>query len=464
MAVLGVIMLEKDTIDRVADILTPESFYVEGHQVVYRAALSLYRKSQPIDTLTVFEELMKSGENKHIEGPYYLTKLTESVTSSAGVEQYAMIIQQKFMRRELIRISGEILGDAYDETIDTFDLMDEAEQKVMGVGTAHINGSMITMDSALVRTFNKISEWRQADTTLTGVPSGYQKLDRATRGWQPGDLIIIAARPSVGKTAFALNLVRNAALSTVKPIPVAVWSLEMDVIQLILRMLAAESDIILYKIQTGRLSDEDMMQLQGQGAGMLSKAKIFFDESPSVNITSFRAKARRLKKKYNIGMIVVDYLQLMSGEGKGNREQEVSNISRELKKLAKELAIPIIALSQLSRAVESRTGTKAKPQLSDLRESGAIEQDADMVMFLWGPSEEEVKQGTVPSDMRYIRIAKSRNGVLITEEFDFKKEIQLFNAIDEITGTAPDRAGSWKPVTLNLNTETTYQEEEEFPF
>lgn len=443
--VLGALMLESSAFDRVVDLITAESFYLNAHQVIFRAIKSLTNRHSPVEIMTVAEQLTKDGKLEEVGGVYYLTKLTNHVVSAANIEAHCAIIQQKYIRRELIRVSGEIINSAYDETTDDFEVLENSEKSIMEIGTRHVSGGMITMDDALVKAVAKIEEWRKMDSTLTGVPSGFQRLDRATRGWQPEDLIILAARPSVGKTAFALNLIRNAAMNEIKPVPVAVWSLEMSVVSLVLRMLAAESEVWLHKIQTGRLGDHEMHTIYHKGIQQLSKAKIFFDDTSSVTITSLRSKARRLKKKENIGLIVIDYLQLMSGDSKGNREQEISNISRSLKNLAKELQIPIIALSQLSRDIEKRTGANKRPQLSDLRESGAIEQDADLVMFLWGPTEEEVAQDSSLHGKRYVRIAKQRNGTLITEELDFKNEIQLFSAIDEIA-----RPSSWKPIQLDM--------------
>lgn len=400
----------------------------------------------PIDILTVVEELRATGNLEKVGGAYYVSKLTNTVVSSANIDAHCAIVQQKFIRRELIRVGGEMMNAAYDEQYDEFELLEDSEKKVLEIGSNNLSSSVISMDDALLLAVQKIEAYRKLDSTLTGVPSGFPALDKATRGWQPENLIILAARPSVGKTAFALNLVRNAALHPEKPTPVAVWSLEMGVVELVLRMLAAESSTWLYKIQTGKLNDGDMVNIFHKGVEKLSKAKIFFDDSSHVTISGFRSKARRLRKKHNIGLIMVDYLQLMSGDSdKGNREQEISKISRAMKQLAKELQIPIIALSQLSRDVEKRTGAAKRPQLSDLRESGAIEQDADVVMFLWGPSDEEISQDASLVGRRYVRIAKQRNGTLMKEEFDFKNEIQLFESIDNIS-----QAGSWKPVKLDL--------------
>ncbi len=389
-AVLGAIMLEKNAFDAVIEILKPECFYVDAHQRIFNAMQSLANKSQPIDILTVAEELRSREELEMVGGPYYVTKLTNTVVSSANIDAHARIILQKFIQRELIRISGEIIGDAYEDSTDVFDLLDDAENKLFQITNNHLRKDYNSIDTVLVNTIKRIEDLRQRNEDVTGVPSGFSGLDRVTYGWQNTDLIILAARPAVGKTAFALNLARNAAMHPTKPTPVAMFSLEMSAGQLVQRILSAESEIWLEKIARGKMEEHEMKQLYARGIQRLSQAPLYIDDTPALNIFELRAKCRRLKNKHNIGMIIIDYLQLMSGTGDGrnsNREQEISNISRNLKGLAKELNIPIIALSQLSRAVEQRGAKDGSrvPQLSDLRESGAIEQDADMVMFLYRP-------------------------------------------------------------------------------
>lgn len=468
-AVLGAILIEKEAIDTASEILTAEMFYVDAHQKIFNAMRELASKSQPIDVHTVAEELRRVEELETVGGPYYLTVLTNSVVSSANLPAHAKIIFQKHVARELIRIGGEIVQNAYEDTADPFDLLDEAGQALNIIGESMSLGDLVPIDSVLVKAIKKIEEWRQLDSTITGIPSGYDELDKATRGWQNGDLIIIAARPSVGKTAFALNLVRNAAnrmLSSVtgKSKSVAVWSLEMKSLMLVLRMLSAESQEVLYKIQTGRLDDAAMKRIFQRGVQMLARLKVFFDDNPGLTLPKLRSKARKLKKKNQLGLIVLDYLQLMTpDERSGTREQEVSRISRGLKNLAQELDVPIIALSQLSREVEKRTGVQRKPQLSDLRESGSLEQDADVVCFLWGPTEEEIAQNASLLTKRYLRIAKQRNGVLITVELDFKDDIQLFRDVNKLQ-LLPGMQGSWKPVEPNNYTEPSRNEDEPLPF
>src|SRR6186713_240408 len=372
-AVLGAIMLEKSAFDTVVEILKPECFYLEGNQRIYKAMQSLAQKSQPIDILTVVEELKMREELEVVGGPYYVTRLTNSVVSSANIETHARIILQKFIQRELIRISGEIIGDAYEDSTDVFDLLDDAESKLFEITNNHLRKNFDSIDSVLVKTIQRIEDMRNRDEDISGVPSGFSSLDRITYGWQNTDLIILAARPSVGKTAFALNLARNAALHASKPTPIAFFSLEMSAGQLVQRILAAESEIWLEKIARGKLEEHEMKQLYAKGIQKLATAPIYIDDTAALNIFELRAKCRRLKNKHNVGMVIIDYLQLMSGTGEnrnGNREQEISNISRNLKGLAKELNVPIIALSQLSREVEKRKEGAKIPQLSDLRESG----------------------------------------------------------------------------------------------
>lgn len=449
-AVLGAVMLEKSAFDTVIEILKPECFYVDAHQRIYRAMLNLQQKNQPIDILTVVEELRSSSELELIGGPYYVTKLTNSVVSSANIEAHARIILQKFIQRELIRISGEIITDSYEDSTDVFDLLDIAESKLFEITNNHLRKNFDSIDSVLVKTVQRIEDMRHRTGEITGVPSGFPTLDKVTYGWQPSDLVILAARPAVGKTAFALNLARNAALSPTKPTGVALFSLEMSSAQLVQRILSAESEIWLEKISRGRLEEHEMKQLYTKGIQRLAQAPIYIDDTAALNIFELRAKCRRLKNKHDIGIIIIDYLQLMSGGGgkNTNREQEISQISRNLKTLAKELSVPIIALSQLSRAVETRKEGNKMPQLSDLRESGAIEQDADMVMFIYRPEYYDITQNEVGENNKgetHIRIAKHRNGSLETIKLRAQLHIQKFVEFeeDDFGGIG---GGNWKPV------------------
>ncbi len=451
-AVLGAIMLEKGAFDTVAEILKPECFYVEANQRIFRAMQSLSNKSQPIDILTVVEELRGKEDLDVVGGPYYVTKLTNAVVSSANIEAHSRIVLQKFIQRELIRISGEIISDAYEDSTDVFDLLDQAESKMYDVTSNHLRNDTSSIDSVLVQTIQRIEDLRHRNDDITGVPSGFTYLDKLTYGWQNSDLIILAARPAVGKTAFALNLARNAALHPTRPTPVAFFSLEMSAGQLVQRILAAESEIWLEKISRGKLEEHEMKQLYARGIQRLAQAPIFIDDTAALNIFELRAKCRRLKNKSNIGMIIIDYLQLMSGTNDGknsNREQEISTISRNLKGLAKELNIPIIALSQLSREVEKRKDGNKMPQLSDLRESGAIEQDADMVMFLYRPEYYDVTSNEMGEDTRgetHVRVAKHRNGQLDVIKLRALLQIQKFVDYDDNGFSGPGLPGSWKPV------------------
>ncbi len=430
-AILGAIMLEKGAFDVVADILNEKMFYVDAHQRIYAAMKELANKSKPIDLLTVVEELKFNSNLEQVGGAFAVSKLTNSVVSAANVETHARIVLQKFLQRELIRISGETIRDAYEDTIDIFDMLDEAEARLFEITKNHLRRNFDKISSVLVKTMNRINDMRARDEDMTGVPSGFPKLDRITYGWQNTDLIILAARPSVGKTAFALNLARNAALHPTKPTPVGFFSLEMSSGQLVQRILSAESEIHMEKISRGKLEGHEMQQLVTKGADRLNTAPIFIDDTGALNIFELRGKCRRLKNKHNVGLIIIDYLQLMSGTGdrNSNREQDISKISRDLKSLAKELEVPIIALSQLSREVEKRKDSGKIPQLSDLRESGAIEQDADMVMFLYRPEYHEIandEHGNSTKGDVYIRISKHRNGALDTVKLKAQLEIQKF--------------------------------------
>ncbi|MEI6946134.1 replicative DNA helicase [Paraflavisolibacter sp. H34] len=453
-AVLGAVMLEKGAFDTVIEILKAECFYVDSHQRIFRAMQGLANKSQPIDLLTVVEELRFREELEMVGGPYMVTKLTNSVVSSANIEAHARIILQKYIQRELIRISGEIISEAYEDSADVFDLLDLAESRLYEITSNNLKNNYESIDSVLVKTIQRIEDLRHRNEDITGVPSGFPSLDKVTYGWQNTDLIILAARPAVGKTAFALNLARNAALNANKPTPVALFSLEMSAGQLVQRILSAESEIWLEKIARGKMEEHEMKQLYAKGIQRLAQAPIFIDDSAALNIFELRAKCRRLKTRNNIGFIIIDYLQLMSGGGEGkntNREQEISTISRGLKQMAKELQVPIIALSQLSREVEKRKDGNKMPQLSDLRESGAIEQDADMVCFIYRPEYYDVTTNEMGESNRgetHIRIAKHRNGSLETIKLRARLEIQRFYD-DE--GGAPNPMGNlppnWKPVS-----------------
>lgn len=437
-AILGALMIDKYAIGEVVDILKPESFYDDRNSMVYQAILDLFEQSEPIDILTVNEQLRKNGDLETVGGSYYLTELTGRVASSANSEYHARIVVQKFIQRELIRVSTEIIEESYEDTTDVFDLLDKSEKSIFDITNTNLRRGMQDMNQLVAKALNEISEVREKKGLL-GIPSGYVELDRITSGWQPTDLVIIAARPAMGKTAFILNMARNAALDHDEPI--AIFSLEMGATQLAKRLITSETEIEADKIKNGRLEGYEWMELNKK-VEKLSKSKIFIIDTPAINIFELRAQCRRLKSAHNIKMIFIDYLQLMSGTSEnkgGTREQEISNISRSLKSIAKELDIPVIALSQLSRAVETRGGDK-RPMLSDLRESGAIEQDADMVMFLYRPEYYGFNQdedGNSTQGITEIIIAKHRNGATGTVNLKFINKFAKFVNLDSFSDASP---------------------------
>lgn len=432
-AVLGALMLDKDALASVIDILHPECFYKEQHQKIYHAIHQLFHSTEPVDILTVTQQLRKNAELEIAGGAYYITQLTNRVASAANVEYHARIILQKFIQRELIRISGETIRDAYEETTDVLDLLDRAEKNLFTIAEGNIRRNYEDMTSLIAKAIKEVETAANQTAGVTGVPSGFTELDRITAGWQKSDLIIIAARPGMGKTAFTLSMARNAAVMFNKP--VAFFSCEMSSLQLVNRLISSETEINSEKLKKGQLADHEWAQLNSK-IGPLTKAPIYIDDTPALTIFELRAKCRRLAAEKKIELIIIDYLQLMvagtdNGRG-GNREQEISTISRSLKSIAKELNVPIIALSQLSRAVESRGGTK-KPQLSDLRESGAIEQDADMVLFIYRPeyyglTEDENNAPT--NNVAEIIVAKNRNGALKNVNLKFIGHLTKFTDLD----------------------------------
>ncbi len=415
-AVLGALMLEKDALSTVIDILKPEVFYQEAHKKIFEAIQQLFQKSKPVDILTVTAEMRQQGTLEIVGGAYYITSLTNRVASAANIEYHARIISQKYIQRELIRISTEIITNAYEDTTDIFDLLDHAEKNLFDIAQNNLRRDTQKMDEIIKQSLATLEELRTKTDGLTGVPSGFTDLDRITGGWQKSDLVIIAARPAMGKTAFVLTCARNAAVDFKKP--VVVFSLEMSSVQLVNRLISGETEIEQEKIRKGNLAEWEWQQLHSK-IGTLTEAPLLIDDTPALNIFEFRAKCRRLKSQYDIQMVIVDYLQLMHGKGEGqsgggNREQEIGSISRALKSVAKELEVPVLALSQLSRAVENRPGQNGKrPLLSDLRESGSIEQDADMVLFLYRPEYygiTEDENGRSQAGIGEVIIAKHRNG------------------------------------------------------
>ena len=428
-AVLGAILIEKDAISYVSDILKTDSFYVDAHSTIFRVIQELFGKSQPIDLLTVTEELRKTGKLEEVGGAYYLSELTNKVASSANVEYHARIVIQKFIQRELIRISNDIIRDAYEDTTDVFDLLDTAEKRIYEITDKNLRNSIQGIGQLVSKSILQIDGLINREDGLLedSVPSGYLELDKMTSGWKATDLVIIAARPSMGKTAFVLNLARNAAVDF--NMPVAIFSLEMGAVQLAKRLISLECEIDAQKVANGKMTDNEYSILRDK-VEKLSSSPIYINDQPAINVYELRAQCRRLQNAHGIKMIIIDYLQLMSGGGdKGmNREQEISNISRSLKGLAKELNIPVIALSQLNRSVETRGGDK-KPQLSDLRESGSIEQDADMVMFLYRPEYYNLTEGSDGASLKGVSeiiIAKHRNGPVGSVELRFNKNFGRF--------------------------------------
>src|SRR6185312_6768454 len=435
-AVLGALMLEKEALTNVIDILREEVFYKESHKKIFVAIRRLFERSEPIDILTVTNELKKTEELESVGGAYYISQLTSKIASSANIEYHARIVLQKYIQRELISFSSETLENSYDETLDVFELLDAAEKRLFSIADENIKKDPKKAGTLIHEAIKQV-EAARTRKGLTGVPSGFTVLDRITSGWQSSDLVILAARPSMGKTALALTFAANAAIRY--NVPVAVFSLEMSNLQLAQRLMASETELGMEKLRKGQLDDREFEQLTTM-VSELSEAPIYIDDTAALSVFELRAKARRLKENHNIQMILIDYLQLMTSgvEGRGsNREQEISSISRALKSLAKELNVPIIALSQLSRAVEQRGGAK-RPQLSDLRESGAIEQDADMVLFVYRQDyygmQGEGGMDDLPPDTAEIIIAKHRNGALDNVHVRFKKEFAKFEDYEPSAG------------------------------
>ena len=440
-AVLGALMLEKDSIITVQEFITPEAFYTEEHRTIYRAIEELSTELKPIDLYTVTERLKVRKELQKVGGASYLAQLTQKVGSAANVEFHAKIIAQKYVQRELIRSATEIQRRSYDESTDVTELIGYAESEIFKVAEGHVKRSVQSSKDLLAKALMQIEEASKNTSAFNGVPSGFMAIDRVTLGWQLSDLIIVAARPSMGKTAFVLSMARNMAVDHERP--VAFFSLEMSSVQLMMRLIIAETGIPGNDIKSGRLTPEQWRHLES-ATKPLGAAPLYIDDTPALSVFEFRSKARRLKIHNDIQIIIIDYLQLMTGgtqDSKGNREQEVAFISRTLKAIAKELNVPIIALSQLSRATELRGGSK-RPQLSDLRESGAIEQDADIVAFIHRPEYYGINQdenGMPTAGMAEIIIAKHRNGAVTDVNLRFLKDQARFADVDE---TLMPEAGS----------------------
>jgi len=434
-AVLGAMMIDKKGVDDVIDIIHANVFYKPAHQFIYEAIFKLFENSEPIDLLTVSNQLRKDEKLDAVGGDFYLISLSQKVSSAAHIEFHARIILQKFIQRRLINISSEIITNSYDETVDVFDLLDEAETKLFDITQGNLKKSSEAAHNLVTQALKKIEEISNQEG-MSGVPSGFNKLDQLTSGWQQSDLIILAARPGMGKTAFVMSMAKNMAIDF--NIPVAIFSLEMSSVQLITRMISSETGISSDKLRKGNLETYEWEALNVKVKN-LSNAPIFIDDTPSLSVFDLRAKARRLVSQHGVKMVIIDYLQLMTAgsntKGTGNREQEISMISRNLKALAKELSVPVIALSQLSRAVETRGGSK-RPLLSDLRESGAIEQDADIVSFIYRPeyyglTEWDDEERTPCEGQAEFIVAKHRNGGLENIKIKFIGRLAKFTDMDE---------------------------------
>ncbi len=426
-SLLGAILIDPDALVKVADSIEAGDFYEERHRRIYEAVTKLYEQHSPIDVLTLSDQLKATGFLEAVGGASYLTELTNFVPTAAHVEQYANIVAQKSLRRRLIKASQDIVGLGFDEGKDLQELIEQAETKLFEVSQQHVQQDVSSMEDILAESFERLDELHKDKGKLRGVPTGYKDLDAKLAGLQKSDLFIIAARPSMGKTAFVLNLAHNVAVSS--KAPVLIFSLEMGKEQLVDRMLARESGVDAWALRTGNLNDSDFEKI-GHAMGTLSEAQIYIDDTPGITVSELRTKARREAHQRPIGLIVVDYLQLMSGGsrfgGESNRVQEISEISRGLKGVARELNVPVLALSQLSRSVESRT--PPHPQLSDLRESGSIEQDADVVAFLY--REDYYNPETDRKNIMDIMIRKHRNGPTGTVELYFDREKQRISSLD----------------------------------
>ena len=429
-SVLGAMLIEQSAIARAVEILPIDSFYLTKHQIIFRAILSLFERGNPVDLITLTEELKRKGTLDDIGGAYYLTELSTRVDTAANIEFHSRIIAEKSLLRKMIETMTGLIGKAYDPSSDAFELLDESEREIFNISDSQLRRSATSMNEILKGTLANLESVHGQEGGITGVPSGFTRLDDMTGGWQKTDLIIIAARPSMGKTAFSLACARNAAMHPLLSAGVAIFSLEMGSHQLAQRLLTSEARVDAQAARTGKLSDDDWPKL-AKAAGKLSDAPIFIDDTPGLSILELRAKCRRLKAEHDIGMIIVDYLQLMHGSQNSrsnSREQEIAQISRSLKSLAKEIDVPVIALSQLSRAVESRGGDK-RPQLSDLRESGSIEQDADVVAFIYRAERYGItvdENGNSTEGTGEIIIGKQRNGPIGTVKLAFVNQFARF--------------------------------------
>jgi replicative DNA helicase len=440
-ALLGCLMLDKDAIVKVADTLIAEDFYEYRHRLVYEAVLELFEHNTSIDVLTVANAIEEKKLMDKVGGSSYLTQLVNTVPSASHVTYYASIVRKKGTLRRLIQSASEITNLAFNEEGEIEDILDSAEQKLFGISQKHLKQNFVPISTVLHDTFERIDELHRERGKLRGLPTGFVDLDKKLGGLQKSDLVILAARPSMGKTSLALDILRYVAVYT--KTPAGIFSLEMSKDQLVDRLLAAQSDVDFWKIRTGQLNDDDFEKL-GEAMGTLSEAPIFIDDAAGGNIMEIRTKARRLQAEHNLGLIIVDYLQLMAGRNQENRVQEVSEISRSLKILARELNVPVLALSQLSRGVENRPDKV--PQLADLRESGSIEQDADVVMFIYREDMYKGKESNRPN-IAEIHIKKHRNGPTGQLDLFFDAEKTSFKNLDKSFDTSP------QTVMQSINTE-----------
>jgi replicative DNA helicase len=433
-SLLGAVLIDQDAIVKIADSISPDDFFDAKHQHIYEAIVNLYEKRQAIDVLTLSDQLKNMGYLDMVGGPTYLTELTNFVPTASHVEQYADIVAQKSMRRRLIQTSHEIGGLGFDESKSLKELIEEAETRLFQVSQQHVKQTIVSIEDILAESFERLDELHKDKKAIRGVPTGFKDMDNILAGLQRSDLFILAARPSMGKTAFVLNLAHNVAVNAKEP--VLLFSLEMSKEQLVDRLLSMESGVDAWALRTGNLSDTDFEKL-GEAMGTLSEAPIYIDDTPGLTVSDMRTKARREAHQRKLGLVIVDYLQLMSGGsrfgGEGNRVQEISEISRGLKGIARELNVPLIALSQLSRSVESRS--PQIPQLADLRESGSIEQDADVVAFIY--REDYYNPETDRKNLTDILIKKHRNGPLGNVELYFDKDKQRFRSVDSRHGGNP---------------------------
>ena len=437
MAVLGAMILSPEAVPKVLESVTPEVFFDKRNATIYSAMISLFESNEPIDTVSLFEELKKSSKLDSAGGAAYISKLAQDISTAANVEYHSKIIVEKWILRKLIASSMDIATQAYSGTEDVFSILDGAESTIFKITEAGLKESYKGMDRAVKEAIEHIEAIHSKQLASFSVPTGFYALDDILGGFQKSDLVIVAARPSMGKTAFALSAARNAAID--HKVPIAIFSLEMATIQLVVRLICAEARINAHNVRTGNFKAEDGSKIS-RTAHRLSEAPIYIDDTPGQNVLEIRAKARRLKAEKNIGLIIIDYLQLMTASTKTNsREQEISTISRSLKTLAKELNVPVIALSQLNRAVETRTDKR--PQLSDLRESGSIEQDADVVIFLTRPEYYGITQfadGESTEGIAEIIVAKQRNGPTGDVKLKFIKDFARFENLDMFHSTFED--------------------------